>query len=62
MLEKLVLRIQELEQTIEKSAANHNALVGALAEAKNMYHLCVEAAPKVESAIEAVEAVAAVVE
>lgn len=55
MLEKLVLRIQELEQAIEKSAANHNALVGALQEAKNIYHLAVEAAPAVEAAAEAIE-------
>lgn len=55
MLEKLVLRVQELEKAIEQSAANHNALCGALQEAKNIYHLAVEAAPAVEAAVEAVE-------
>lgn len=55
MLDKLVLRIQELEQTIEKSAANHNALIGALQEVKSIYHLAVETAPTVEAAAEAIE-------
>lgn len=54
MLEKLVARIKELGVQLEASAANHNALLGAMTELKGLYHDAVAAAP-------AVEAVAAVV-
>lgn len=39
MLEKLAERIGQYEKQIEQSAANHNALIGALAELKNIYEL-----------------------
>lgn len=39
MIEKIAERIQLLKAECEKSAANHNALVGALQEAQNMYQL-----------------------
>ena len=32
-------RIQEIENAISQSLANHNALLGALSEAKNMLHM-----------------------
>ncbi len=38
-LEKIVARIQELTSLAEQSAANHNALVGSLHEAKNLYQM-----------------------
>lgn len=39
MIEKIAERINLLKAECEKSAANHNALVGALQEAQNMYQL-----------------------
>lgn len=51
MLEKLVLRIQELEQIIEKSAANHNSMIGALQEVKNLYHMFVESSSQADEVV-----------
>lgn len=39
MIEKIAERIQLLKAEAEKSAAQHNALIGALQEAQNMYQL-----------------------
>ena len=52
MLDKLVARIEELGKALEQSAANHNALLGAMQEAKNMYQLMMTEAPKVAEVIE----------
>ena len=62
MLEKLEVRIKELEVAIEKSAANHNGMVGMLMEAKNIYQLAKDAAPAVEAAVEAIEPIVETVE
>ncbi len=35
-------RVQEIENAIAQSLANHNALLGALSEAKNMLHMITE--------------------
>ena len=37
-------RVQEIENAIAQSLANHNALLGALSEAKNMLHMMAEVA------------------
>ncbi len=56
-------RVQEIENAIAQSLANHNALLGALSEAKNMLHMMSEVvdlvAPdsSVAAVIDAVEAV-----
>ena len=61
MLEKLAQRIQELAQELDKSAASHNALLGAMTELRNLYTAAVAAAPAVEAvaddAAQVVEAV-----
>jgi len=49
MLEQLLERIKNYEQQIEKSAANHNAMVGALQELKNIYEIAKNATPIVEA-------------
>jgi hypothetical protein len=54
MLEKIVLRIQELSQAIEQSAAQHNALIGAMQEARSMYEQLVQ--PKPEESLAACDA------
>ncbi len=40
MIEKIVERINSLKMDLERSACQHNALLGALQEAQNMYQLC----------------------
>lgn len=62
MLEKVVTRIEELTKALEQSAAQHNALLGAMQEAKNLYQMIMTEAPKIEDAVEAVEQVAEAVE
>jgi len=60
MLDKITARIQELEKALEQSAAQHNALLGAMQEAKNMFQVAMtaekEAEPVVEAVAEVVEA------
>lgn len=43
MKEKIELRIKELMQALETSAANHNALLGRLHEAQKLLADCEEA-------------------
>ena len=77
MLEQIKKRIGELAEMLEKSAANHNALVGAKTELESVYNVMISAAPEVEAvaaivdptqapaidaAISAVETVASAVE
>lgn len=38
-MQSLIERISQLTQTVEQSAANHNALVGRLAEAKSLFDM-----------------------
>jgi hypothetical protein len=40
-------RVKEIESAISQSLANHNALLGALSEAKNMLHMMSELADAV---------------
>ena len=61
MLEKLVARIQELGAQLEQSAANHNALLGAMGELKTLYNDAVAAAPVVEAVAKDVVQVAELV-
>ncbi len=56
MLDKVVARMQELEKALEQSAAHHNALLGAMQEAKNMYQLVMVGADAVKEVAEVVEA------
>lgn len=37
-------RVKEIESAIAQSLANHNALLGALSEAKNVLHIITEVA------------------
>jgi len=57
-LESAVARVKELEQMITQSAANHNALVGALQEANRIvcaFSPTVESVEKIaEEVIEAI--------
>jgi exonuclease VII small subunit len=62
MLEKVVTRIEELTKALEQSAAQHNALLGAMQEAKNLYQMLMTEEPKIEDVIDSVEQVAEVVE
>ncbi len=59
MLEKITARIQELEKALEQSAAQHNSLVGAMQEAKNLFQVVMAAEKEV---VPVVEEVAAAVE
>lgn len=43
MKDQITNRVQQLRVEIDKSAANHNALLGQLAEAMHMLKLCTEA-------------------
>lgn len=43
MKEQIINRIQQLLADIDKSAANHNALLGQLGESRYMLKLCAEA-------------------
>lgn len=36
LIANMVARVEQLTKSVEQSAANHNALVGALTEAKNV--------------------------
>jgi len=56
MLDKITARIQELERALEQSAAQHNALLGSMQEAKNMLQLAMTAEKEVEDVAELVEA------
>ena len=54
MIEKLKERIAELEKALEHSIVNHNALVGALQEAKHIYDLAQKAVPVAVEIIDAI--------
>ncbi len=56
MLDKVVARIQDLEKSLEQSAANHNALLGAMQEAKNIYQIVMESKNVAEEVAEVIEA------
>ena len=64
MLDKLVQRLQELGKELELSAANHNALLGAMTELRKLYDAAMMAVPSVETVVDdtaqVVEAVEAV--
>jgi hypothetical protein len=69
MLEKLVARIKELGAELEKSAAVHNAMLGAMQELKSLYQDALKVAPLVdvlvpesEPVIEGIEAVVSAAE
>lgn len=53
MLLKLEARVAELEKAVEQSAANHNAMVGMLIEAKSILKLAQDG----ESSVEVLEGV-----
>ena len=59
MLEKIMSRMEALGKQLEQSAANHNALVGAMAELKNLYAEAVQSAPAVEAVVSVVDPTAA---
>lgn len=54
MLEKITARIQELEKALEQSAAQHNALLGAMQEAKNMFQVAMTAEKELDPVVEEV--------
>ena len=54
MLEAIKKRIDELAVELDRSMANHNAIVGALNEAKYLYQLAEKAVPVVEEIVAAV--------
>lgn len=62
MLEQIEARIASLSKAIESSAANHNVLMGALAEAKYLYNIMVQEAPSVATGVADAVAIASDVE
>lgn len=55
MIDKLEARIKELQEAAEKSFANHNAILGALQEAKNNLALLSDGLNVVENVVAAKE-------
>lgn len=62
MLPDILKRIEELAFELEKSAAHHNGLIGAMHELKKLYNDAVSAKPVVEAAEAAVAEIVADVE
>jgi hypothetical protein len=69
MLQALEARIKDLGQKLESSAANHNALLGAMQVLRELYNEAVAVAPVIEAidpalipVIQSIEAVVSEVE
>lgn len=58
MLDKLEARLEQLGKALENSAQNHNALLGAMAEAKSIYEMAKADAPLVEEVVKDVAEIA----
>lgn len=57
MLEKLEVRIKELEHALNQSLANHNVILGQLTEARHMFEDVKSVADVAEKVIDAVSSV-----
>lgn len=60
MIEKLQLRIKEIESTIEKSVINHNGLLVRLDEARHFLDMAIKAADVVAPESEVTKVIDAV--
>ena len=56
MLDKILARVKELEEALNKSQANHNVIFGQLAEAKHIAELAQLGATDIEKVVDAVVA------
>lgn len=53
MIDKLLLRIQELEVGLDQAVANYNATKGALEEARNLYQTMMRESVPSENVVDA---------